>query len=150
MDDLDIFEQFERDKENPKNDIEELSIEEAIELKKRELLEREEKEKREAERRKQAFIQAKKDKKYKEYSSKVELLYKWMIGFTLFAVVSAGYWYYKDYFFISNQGYLWITGTTKELGKAIVEFILSIMLCFLSPALLVIFIVDLKQDDEEK
>ena len=150
MDDLDIFEQFERDKENPKNDIEELSIEEAIELKKRELLEREEKEKREAERRKQAFIQAKKDKKYKEYSSKVELLYKWMIGFTLFAVVLAGYWYYKDYFFISNQGYLWITGTTKELGKAIVEFILSIMLCFLSPALLVIFIVDLKQDDEEK
>lgn len=150
MDDLDIFEQFERDKENPKNDIEELSIEEAIELKKRELLEREEKEKREAERRKQAFIQAKKDKKYKEYSAKVELLYKWMIGFTLFAVVLAGYWYYKDYFFISDQGNLWVTGTTKELGKAIVEFILSIMLCFLSPALLVIFIVDLKQDDEEK
>ena len=105
---------------------------------------------REEERKKQAFIKAKKDKKYKEYSAKVELLYMWMIGFTLFAVVSAGYWYYKDYFFISDQGYLWITGTTKELGKAIVEFILSIMLCFLSPALLVCFIVDLKQDDEEK
>ena len=150
MDDLDIFELYGREEDNLKNEIEELSIEEVIELKKRELLEQEEKEKREAERRKQAFIQAKKEKKYKEYSAKVELLYKWMIGFTLFAVVSAGYWYYKDYFFISDQGYLWITGTTKELGKAIVEFILSIMLCFLSPALLVIFIVDLKQDDEGK
>lgn len=150
MDDLDIFELYGREEDNLKNEIEELSIEEVIELKKRELLEQEEKERREAERRKQAFIQAKKEKKYKEYSAKVELLYKWMIGFTLFAVVSAGYWYYKDYFFISDQGYLWITGTTKELGKAIVEFILSIMLCFLSPALLVIFIVDLKQDDEGK
>lgn len=150
MDDLDIFELYGREGDNPQNEIEELSIEEVIEVKKRELLEQEEKERREAERRKQAFIQAKKEKKYKEYSAKVELLYKWMIGFTLFAVVSAGYWYYKDYFFISDQGYLWITGTTKELGKAIVEFILSIMLCFLSPALLVIFIVDLKQDDEGK
>ena len=148
MNDFDTFDLWGND--TPKSEFEKLSIEEAIEVKKRELLEQEEEEKREAERRKQAFIQAKKDKKYKEYSSKVELLYKWMIGFTLFAVVSAGYWYYKDYFFISNQGYLWITGTTKELGKAIVEFILSIMLCFLSPALLVIFIVDLKQDDEEK
>ena len=150
MDDLDIFELYGREGDNPQNEIEELSIGEVIEVKKRELLEQEEKERREAERRKQAFIQAKKEKKYKEYSAKVELLYKWMIGFTLFAVVSAGYWYYKDYFFISDQGYLWITGTTKELGKAIVEFILSIMLCFLSPALLVIFIVDLKQDDEGK
>ena len=150
MDDLDIFELYGREGDNPQNEIEELSIEEVIEVKKRELLEQEEKERREAERRKQAFIQAKKEKKYKEYSAKVELLYKWMIGFTLFAVVSAGYWYYKDYFFISDQGYLWITGTTKELGKAIVEFLLSIMLCFLSPALLVIFIVDLKQDDEGK
>ena len=148
MSDDNIFDLWGND--TPKSEFEKLSIEEAIEVKKLELLEQEEEEKREAERRKQAFIQAKKDKKYKEYSSKVELLYKWMIGFTLFAVVSAGYWYYKDYFFISNQGYLWITGTTKELGKAIVEFILSIMLCFLSPALLVIFIVDLKQDDEEK
>lgn len=148
MSDDNIFDLWGND--TPKSEFEKLSIEEAIEVKKRELLEQEEEEKREAERRKQAFIQAKKDKKYKEYSSKVELLYKWMIGFTLFAVVSAGYWYYKDYFFISNQGYLWITGTTKELGKAIVEFILSIMLCFLAPALLVYFIVDLKQDDEEK
>lgn len=150
MDDLDIFERFEREKDNPKNEIEELSIEEVIELKKRELLEQEEEEKREAERRKQAFIQAKKDKEYKEYSAKVERLFKWMIGFALFAVVSAGYWYYKDYFFLTVQGGLLFTGPTKVLGKAIIEFILSIMLCFLAPALLVYFIVDLKQDDEEK
>ena len=150
MDDLDIFELYEREKDNPKNEIEELSIEEVIELKKRELLEQEEKEKREAERKKQAFIKAKKDKKYKEYSTKVELLYKWMIGFALFAVISAGYWYYKDYFFLTVQGGLLFTGPTKVLGKAIIEFILSIMLCFLAPALLVYFIVDLKQDDEVK
>lgn len=121
MDDLDIFELYEREKDNPKNEIEELSIEEVIELKKRELLEQEEKEKREAERKKQAFIKAKKDKKYKEYSTKVELLYKWMIGFALFAVISAGYWYYKDYFFLTVQGGLLFTGPTKVLGKAIIS-----------------------------
>ena len=108
------------------------------------------KEKREEERKKQAFIKAKKDKEYQEYSAKVELLFKWIIGFALFAVISAGYWYYKDYFFLTLQGGISITGPTKALGKAIVEFILSIVLCFLSPALLVCFIVDLKQDDEEK
>lgn len=150
MDDLDIFERFEREKDKPKNEFEELSIEEAIEVKKRELLEKEEKEKREAERRKQELIKAKKDKEYKEYSTKVERLFKWMICFSLFAVVSAGYWYYKDYFFLTVQGGLLFTGPTKVLGKAIIEFILSIMLCFLAPALLVYFIVDLKQDDEEK
>lgn len=150
MDDLDIFELYEREKYKPKNEFEELSIEEAIEVKKRELLEKEEKEKREAERRKQELIKAKKDKEYKEYSTKVERLFKWMICFSLFAVVSAGYWYYKDYFFLTVQGGLLFTGPTKVLGKAIIEFILSIMLCFLAPALLVYFIVDLKQDDEEK
>ena len=150
MDDLDIFELYEREKDKPKNEFEELSIEEAIEVKKRELVEKEEKEKREAERRKQELIKAKKDKEYKEYSTKVERLFKWMICFSLFAVVSAGYWYYKDYFFLTVQGGLLFTGPTKVLGKAIIEFILSIMLCFLAPALLVYFIVDLKQDDEEK
>ena len=150
MDDLDIFELYEREKDKPKNEFEELSIEEAIEVKKRELLEKEEKEKREAERRKQELIKAKKDKEYKEYSTKVERLFKWMICFSLFAVVSAGYWCYKDYFFLTVQGGLLFTGPTKVLGKAIIEFILSIMLCFLAPALLVYFIVDLKQDDEEK
>ena len=150
MDDLDIFELYEREKDKPKNEFEELSIEEAIEVKKRELVEKEEKEKREAERRKQELIKAKKDKEYKEYSAKVERLFKWMICFSLFAVISAGYWYYKDYFFLTVQGGLLFTGPTKVLGKAIIEFILSIMLCFLAPALLVYFIVDLKQDDEEK
>ena len=150
MDDLDIFELYEREKDKPKNEFEELSIEEAIEVKKRELLEKEEKEKREAERRKQELIKAKKDKEYKEYSTKVERLFKWMICFSLFAVISAGYWYYEDYFFLTVQGGLLFTGPTKVLGKAIIEFILSIMLCFLAPALLVYFIVDLKQDDEEK
>ena len=150
MDDLDIFELYGREGDNPQNEIEELSIEEVIELKKRELLEKEEEEKREAARRKQELIKAKRDKEYKEYSAKVERLFKWMICFSLFAVISAGYWYYKDYFFLTVQGGLLFTGPTKVLGKAIIEFILSIMLCFLAPALLVYFIVDLKQDDEEK
>ena len=148
MNDFDIFDLWEND--TPKSEFEKLSIEEAIEVKKCELLEKEEEEKREAARRKQELIQAKRDKEYKEYSAKVERLFKWMICFSLFAVISAGYWYYKDYFFLTVQGGLLFTGPTKVLGKAIIEFILSIMLCFLAPALLVYFIVDLKQDDEEK
>ena len=148
MNDFDIFDLWEND--TPKSEFEKLSIEEAIEVKKRELLEKEEEEKREAARRKQELIKAKRDKEYKEYSAKVERLFKWMIFFSLFAVISAGYWYYKDYFFLTVQGGLLFTGPTKVLGKAIIEFILSIMLCFLAPALLVYFIVDLKQDDEEK
>lgn len=148
MNDFDIFDLWEND--TPKSEFEKLSIEEAIEVKKCELLEKEEEEKREAARRKQELIKAKRDKEYKEYSAKVERLFKWMICFSLFAVVSAGYWYYKDYFFLTVQGGLLFTGPTKVLGKAIIEFILSIMLCFLAPALLVYFIVDLKQDDEVK
>ena len=148
MNDFDIFDLWEND--TPKSEFEKLSIEEAIEVKKRELLEKEEEEKREAARQKQELIKAKRDKEYKEYSAKVERLFKWMICFSLFAVISAGYWYYKDYFFLTVQGGLLFTGPTKVLGKAIIEFILSIMLCFLAPALLVYFIVDLKQDDEEK
>lgn len=148
MNDFDIFDLWENDA--PKSEFEKLSIEEAIEVKKCELLEKEEEEKREAARRKQELIKAKRDKEYKEYSAKVERLFKWMICFSLFAVISAGYWYYKDYFFLTVQGGLLFTGPTKVLGKAIIEFILSIMLCFLAPALLVYFIVDLKQDDEEK
>ena len=148
MNDFDTFDLWGND--TPKSEFEKLSIEEAIEVKKCELLEKEEEEKREAARRKQELIKAKRDKEYKEYSAKVERLFKWMICFSLFAVISAGYWYYKDYFFLTVQGGLLFTGPTKVLGKAIIEFILSIMLCFLAPALLVYFIVDLKQDDEEK
>ena len=150
MDDYNIFDYWDGDEKRPKSKFEGLSNDEVIEILKQELLEKEEEEKREEERKKQAFIKAKKDKEYKEYSAKVERLFKWMIGFALFAVISAGYWYYKDYFFLTVQGGLLFTGPTKVLGKAIIEFILSIMLCFLAPALLVYFIVDLKQDDEEK
>lgn len=150
MDDYNIFDHWDGNEKIHKSKFEGLSNDEVIEILKQELLEKEEKEKREEERKKQAFIKAKKDKEYKEYSAKVERLFKWMIGFALFAVISAGYWYYKDYFFLTVQGGLLFTGPTKVLGKAIIEFILSIMLCFLAPALLVYFIVDLKQDDEEK
>ena len=150
MNDYNIFDDWDGNEETPKNKFEGLSNDEVIEILKQELLEKEEEEKREAERKKQELIKAKQDKEYKEYSTKVERLFKWMICFSLFAVVSAGYWYYKDYFFLTVQGGLLFTGPTKVLGKAIIEFILSIMLCFLAPALLVYFIVDLKQDDEEK
>lgn len=149
MDDLNIFERYERDKNNPKSEIEELSIEEVIELKKRELLEKEEEEKREAERRKQELIKAKKDKEYKEYSAKVERLFKWMIGFSLFAIVSVAYFLYKDFFFLTLQGGVSITGQTKELGKAILSVIFSVVLSFLAPALLTFFIVDLPDNKEE-
>lgn len=149
MDDLDIFELYGREGDNPQNEIEELSIEEVIELKKRELLEQEEKEKREAERRKQEFIQAKKDKEYKEYSAKVERLFKWMIGFSLFVIVSVAYYLYKDYFFMTVHGELLFTGPTKEVGKAILSVIFSVVLSFLAPALLTFFIVDLPDNKEE-
>jgi hypothetical protein len=149
MDDLDIFELYGREGDNPQNEIEELSIEEVIELKKRELLEQEEKEKREAERRKQEFIQAKKDKEYKEYSAKVERLFKWMIGFSLFVIVSVAYYLYKDYFFMTVHGELLFTGPTKEVGKAILSVIFSVVLSFLAPALLTFFIVDLTDNKEE-
>ena len=149
MDDLDIFELYGREGDNPQNEIEELSIEEVIELKKRELLEQEEKEKREAERRKQEFIQAKKDKEYKEYSAKVERLFKWMIGFSLFVIVSVAYYLYKDYFFMTVHGELLFTGPTKEVGKAILSVILSVVLSFLAPALITFFIVDLPDNKEE-
>ena len=142
-----IFELWE--KEIPRNEIEELSIEEAIEFKKRELLEKEEEEKREAERKKQAFIQAKRDKEYKEYSAKVERLFKWMIGFSLFAIVSVAYYLYKDYFFMTVHGGLLVGGPTKELGKAILSVIFSVILSFLAPALLTFFIVDLPDNKEE-
>ena len=144
-------EEKQKQEENKKKEEEEKRKKEEEEKQKQEEnKKKEEEEKREAARRKQELIKAKRDKEYKEYSAKVERLFKWMICFSLFAVISAGYWYYKDYFFLTVQGGLLFTGPTKVLGKAIIEFILSIMLCFLAPALLVYFIVDLKQDDEEK
>ena len=147
MNDFDIFDLWEND--TPKSEFEKLSIEEAIEVKKRELSEKEEKEKREAARRKQELIKAKRDKEYKEYSAKVERLIKWMIGFSLFVTVSVAYYLYKDYFFMTVQGELLFTGPTKELGKAILSVILSVVLSFLAPALLTFFIIDLPENEEE-
>lgn len=147
MNDFDIFDLWEND--TPKSEFEKLSIEEAIEVKKRELLEKEEEEKREAARRKQELIKAKRDKEYKEYSAKVERLIKWMIGFSLFMTVSVAYYLYKDYFFMTVQGELLFTGPTKELGKAILSVIISVVLSFLAPALITFFIVDLSDNKEE-
>ena len=147
MNDFDTFDLLGND--TPKSEFEKLSIEEAIEVKKRELLEKEEEEKREAERRKQELIKAKKDKEYKEYSAKVERLFKWMIGFSLFAIVSVAYFLYKDFFFLTLQGGISFTGQTKELGKAILSVIFSVVLSFLAPALLTFFIVDLPDNKEE-
>lgn len=148
MNDFDIFDLWEND--TPKSEFEKLSIEEAIKVKKRELLEKEEEEKREAERKKQELIKAKRDKEYKEYSAKVERLFKWMIGFSLFATVSVAYFLYKDFFFLTLQGGVSITGNTKELGKAILSVIFSVVLSFLAPALITFFIVDLPDNKEEQ
>ena len=148
MNDFDIFDLWEND--TPKSEFEKLSIEEAIEVKKRKLLEKEEEEKREAARRKQELIKAKRDKEYKEYSAKVERLFKWMIGFSLFVTVSVAYYLYKDYFFMTVQGELLFTGPTKEVGKAILSVILSVVLSFLAPALITFFIVDLPDNKEEQ
>ena len=148
MNDFDIFDLWENDA--PQSEFEKLSIEEAIEVKKRELLEKEEEEKREAERKKQELIKAKRDKEYKEYSAKVERLFKWMIGFSLFATVSVAYFLYKDFFFLTLQGGVSITGPTKELGKAILSVIFSVVLSFLAPALITFFIVDLPDNKEKQ
>lgn len=148
MNDFDIFDLWENDA--PQSEFEKLSIEEAIEVKKRELLEKEEEEKREAARRKQELIKAKRDKEYKEYSAKVERLFKWMIGFSLFATVSVAYFLYKDFFFLTLQGGVSITGPTKELGKAILSVIFSVVLSFLAPALITFFIVDLPDNKEKQ
>ena len=68
MNDYNIFDDWDGNEEIPKNKFEGLSNDEVLEILKQELLEKEEEEKREEERRKQAFIKAKKDKQYKEYS----------------------------------------------------------------------------------
>ena len=136
--------------ETPKDESEGLPLEERLEILKQRYFEKEAKKKREEEERKKAIIQAKKDKEYKEYTSKIERFFKWMIGFTLFAIVSVGYLLYKDYFLMTVHGGLTIAGETKELGKDIMEFLFSIIMCFFAPALLICFIVDLPKDEEEE
>ena len=69
-----------------------------------------------------------------------------MIGFTLFAIVSVGYLLYKDYFLMTVHGGVTIAGETKELGKAIVAFLLSIVMCFFAPALLAFFVKDMPEE----
>ena len=132
--------------EIPKNELEGLPLEERLKILKQEHFEKEAEKEREEEERKQAIIQANKDKEYKEYTSKVERLFKWMIGFTLFAIVSVGYLLYKDYFLMTVHGGVTIAGETKELGKAILAFLLSIVMCFFAPALLTFFVEDIPEE----
>ena len=132
--------------ETPKDELEGLPLEERIEILKQRHFEKEAEEAREEEERKQAIIQAKKDKEYKEYTSKVERFFKWMIGFTLFAIVSVCYLLYKDYFLMTVHGGVTIAGETKELGKDIVAFLLSVVMCFFAPALLTFFVEDMPEE----
>ena len=131
--------------ETPKDELEGLPLEERLEILKQRHFEKEAEKAREEEERKQAIIQAKKDKEYKEYTTKVERLFKWMIAFTLFATVSAGYLLYKDYFLMTVHGGVTIAGETKELGKAIVAFLLSIVMCFFAPAMITFFVEDMPE-----
>ena len=132
--------------ETPKDELEGLPPEERVEILKQRYFEKEAEKAREEEERKQAIIQAKKDEEYKEYISKVERFFKWMIGFTLFAIVSVGYLLYKDYFLMTVHGGVIIAGETKELGKAIVAFLFSIVMCFFAPALLTFFVKDMPEE----
>lgn len=132
--------------ETPKDELEGLPPEERVEILKQRYFEKEAEKAREEEERKQAIIQAKKDEEYKQYISKVERFFKWMIGFTLFAIVSVGYLLYKDYFLMTVHGGVTIAGETKELGKDIVAFLFSIIMCFFAPALLTFFVKDMPEE----
>ena len=132
--------------ETPKDELEGLPPEERVEILKQRYFEKEAEKAREEEERKQAIIQAKKDEEYKQYISKVERFFKWMIGFTLFAIVSVGYLLYKDYFLMTVHGGVTIAGETKELGKDIVAFLFSIIMCFFAPALLIFFVKDMPEE----
>ena len=132
--------------ETPKDELEGLPPEERVEILKQRYFEKEAEKAREEEERKQAIIQAKKDEEYKQYISKVERFFKWMIGFTLFAIVSVGYLLYKDYFLMTVHGGVTIAGETKELGKDIVAFLFSIIMCFFAPALLTFFVEDMPEE----
>ena len=136
--------------ETPKDELEGLPLEERLEILKQRHFEEEAKKEREEEARKQTIIQAKKDEEYKEYSAKVERLFKWMIGFSLFMIISVAYYFYKDFFFMTVQGELLFTGPTKEVGKVILSVLFSVVLSFLAPALLTLFIVDLPNKEEQE
>ena len=121
--------------EDPNNNIDFVVTEEFLQRKKEEYLEQQ----------RQARLKAKRDEEYRQYSLGIENLIKWMIGVSLFSIGAVGYFLYKDYFFLTFQGGVTVSGETQSLGKAIIEVIFSLFICFLAPALLAIFVFD-KED----
>ena len=121
--------------EDPDNNIDFVVTEEFLQRKKEEYLEQQ----------RQARLKAKRDEEYRQYSLGIENLIKWMIGVSLFSIGAVGYFLYKDYFFLTFQGGVTVSGETQSLGKAIIEVIFSLFICFLAPALLAIFVID-KED----
>lgn len=121
--------------EDPDNNIDFVVTEEFLQRKKEEYLEQQ----------RQARLKAKRDEEYRQYSLGIENLIKWMIGVSLFSIGAVGYFLYKDYFFLTFQGGITVSGETQSLGKAIIEVIFSLFICFLAPALLAIFVID-KED----
>ena len=121
--------------EDPDNNIDFVITEEFLQRKKEEYLEQQRQDK----------LKAKRDEEYRKYSLGIENFIKWMIGVSLFSIGAVGYFLYKDYFFLTFQGGITVSGETQFLGKAIIEVIFSLFICFLAPALLAIFVID-KED----
>lgn len=121
--------------EDPDNNIDFVITEEFLQRKKEEYLEQQ----------RQARLKAKRDEEYRQYSLGIENLIKWMIGVSLFSIGAVGYFLYKDYFFLTFQGGVTVSGETQSLGKAIIDVIFSLFICFLAPALLACFVID-KED----
>ena len=121
--------------EDPDNNIDFVVTGEFLQRKKEEYLEQQ----------RQARLKAKRDEEYRQYSLGIENLIKWMIGVSLFSIGAVGYFLYKDYFFLTFQGGVTVSGETQSLGKAIIEVIFSLFICFLAPALLALFVID-KED----
>lgn len=121
--------------EDPDNNIDFVITEEFLQRKKEEYLEKQRQDK----------LKAKRDEEYRQYSLGIENFIKWMIGVSLFSIGAVGYFLYKDYFFLTFQGGITVSGETQSLGKAIIEVIFSLFICFLAPALLAIFVID-KED----
>ena len=118
--------------EDPDNNIDFVVTEEFLQRKKEEYLEQQ----------RQARLKAKRDEEYRQYSLGIENLIKWMIGVSLFSIGAVGYFLYKDYFFLTFQGGVTVSGETQSLGKAIIDVIFSLFICFLAPALLACFVID--------
>ena len=121
--------------EDPDNNIDFVITEEFLQRKKEEYLEKQRQDK----------LKAKRDEEYRQYSLGIENFIKWMIGVSLFSIGAVGYFLYKDYFFLTFQGGITVSGETQSLGKAIIEVIFSLFICFLARALLAIFVID-KED----